>query len=255
MTGNDFVDLLLVELKCKDDSSLSRRLNVKAPNVNYWRQQKKLTKAIVRNVLRKLTNVVIKSSFEPIVEFHALDLWHEQNVDSLTKRIASKSLVARLKKEKGIYLFYNSSGKVIYCGRTIKNVLLTEMTQAYGIRRPQYVRKFANANGIFRNQKLSIKDTALYFSAYRVDDVLIANLEAFVTRIVPNDLVNKKKLNGLANSSEVPHAVACPPSPSIHPEGKRVLDGHSATYGPIPIVGLLTGQSTRCFVPARTRPG
>jgi hypothetical protein len=66
------------------------------------------------------------------------------------------------------------------------------MRQAYDLRRPQYVRKFTNAQNVFKNKKLTIRYTALYFSAYQVDDVLIADLEAFVTRIVPNDLINKK---------------------------------------------------------------
>jgi hypothetical protein len=190
MTGNDLVDLLLVPLNCQNDAKLSERLGI--PTVHNWRQQKTLTKTVVRNTLKKVISTVIRSSFDSIVEFHPLTLSHGHHMDTLSKRIGSKSIVDRLSKENGIYLFYDSSGKVIYCGRALKAGLWTEMNQAYGLYRSQYKGNFANANGIFSNRTLSIKKTAMYFSAYRVDDVLVSKLEAFVTRIVPNDLINKK---------------------------------------------------------------
>jgi hypothetical protein len=147
---------------------------------------------IARNIIRKFAIASVKSSLEQIVEFRKLDHFHGKSVDTLAKKIGSKPIADQLNRTKGIYLFYDSSGKVIYCGRTVKNVLLKEMQQAFNLRRPQYKRKLTDAKGNFSNRKLSIRDTAHYFSAYRVDDVLIANLEAFVTRIVPNDLINKK---------------------------------------------------------------
>jgi Transposase len=54
---------------------------------------------------------------------HPLNHFHGHKLATLTKKIASKVIVEKLKKQKGIYLFYDSSGSVIYCGRTVKNFL------------------------------------------------------------------------------------------------------------------------------------
>jgi hypothetical protein len=110
MKGSEFVDLLREQLKCKNDNKLSERLEVTAPNINYSRQQKAISKGVLRNVLQKYANAAVKSSLNPIVEFRELDLFHGHYMDTLTKRIASKEIVDRLKKERGIYLFYDSSG-------------------------------------------------------------------------------------------------------------------------------------------------
>jgi hypothetical protein len=192
MKGSDLVDVLLKELDCKNDNQLAQRLGVAAPNIYAWRNRGQVTKTIFRNALRRVSTRAVQTSIKPIAEFRKLDLFHGKNIDTLTKRIGLKPLIERLKTQKGIYLFYDSSGEVIYCGRTTKKNLLSEMTQAYEQPRAQYKRKFTNGQNKFATQTMAIRDTALYFSAYQVDDFLISNLEAFVTRVVPNNLINKK---------------------------------------------------------------
>jgi hypothetical protein len=187
-----FVDLLLEELDCNNLNQLALRLGASYQKVHSGQKKGALTKTIVRNVVYLLIENALKASFAPIVEFHPLNHIHGHKLDTLTKKIASKAVVDKLKAQKGIYLFYDSSGSVIYCGRTVKSLLLAEMKQAFNLARPQYKRKFANAQGQFKLQQLTIRDTAHYFSAYRVDDRVSANLEAFVTRIIPNNLINRK---------------------------------------------------------------
>jgi hypothetical protein len=55
--------------------------------VHNWRQQKALTKTVVRNTLKKVISTVIRSSFDSIVEFHPLTLSHGHHMDTPSKRI------------------------------------------------------------------------------------------------------------------------------------------------------------------------
>jgi hypothetical protein len=66
------------------------------------------------------------------------------------------------------------------------------MNQAYGLRRPQYRRKSTENGADFKFTVLTLRDTAAMFSAYEVDPDLIYTLEAFLTRVAPNDIINRK---------------------------------------------------------------
>lgn len=193
--GSQLVEMLREELGCDNKNQLATRLGVPAAKIQSWENAASLSKTIVRNVIRTVRDVAIRTSITPIAEFHHLNHLHGHDADTLTKKIDNKDICNRLKNSSGIYAFYDSNGKVIYVGKTEKNNLMTEMSQAFNLVRPNYTRKLANGNGNFKIQKLAIRETAEFMSAYKVDMNAIGNVEAFLTRIIPNDIVNKKTEN------------------------------------------------------------
>ena len=193
--GALLVEMLLAELACDNKNQLANRLGVAAAKVQSWENAKSLSKTVVKNVIAAVRNAAIRTAIEPIMEFHALNHLHGHDKDTLLKKIDNKVICERLKDSTGIYSFYDSNGRIIYVGKTEKNTLMAEMTQAFNLSRPNYSRKLADKNGKFGTNQLSIRDTAEFVSAYKVDEHAIGNVEAFLTRMMPNDIVNKKTEN------------------------------------------------------------
>lgn len=194
MKGKDLVEMLMKELNQPNRAQLAKKLAVKPGQIQAW-EKANLTKVIVRNVIRKVRNSAINQSIRPIVEFHELNHPHGDAKDTLLKKINNPKVCKELKATKGIYAFYDSNGSIIYVGKTERGNLLAEMTQAFELVRQNYKRKLANGNGKFSIHTLAIRHTADFVSAYEVDENLIGNVEAFLTRLIPNDVVNKKTEN------------------------------------------------------------
>lgn len=193
--GALLVEMLRKELHCENKNQLAKKLGKPAASINAWADLPTLTKAVVRNVIGAVRDAAIRSAIEPILEFRQLDHFHGHAADTLRKKIADKDVCTKLMKSRGIYSFYDSNGRVIYVGKTEKTNLLVEMTQAFKLTRKNYTRKLANKNGKFSVNTLAIRDTAEFVSAYSVDVNAIGNVEALLTRMIPNDIVNKKTEN------------------------------------------------------------
>jgi phage-related protein len=190
--GVQLVEMLLEELECENKNQLANKLNVSAPKIQSWESAKTLSKTVIKNVIDAVRSQAVKSAIDPIVEFHKLNHYHGNQIDNLRKKIDDPEICERLKNSRGIYSFYDSNGKIVYVGKTEKNNLLSEMEQAFKLKRPNYQRKLANKDGKFSVHRLGINDTAEFLSAYEVHQSVIGNVEAFLTRMVPNDVVNKK---------------------------------------------------------------
>jgi hypothetical protein len=190
-SGSELVGLLIEELGCHNKAQVARRLNVKPAQIQSW-ENGKLTKLVARNVIRKVKASAVNRAIAPIIEFHQLNHLHGKKTDTLRKKIDNKSVCDELKLKKGIYTFYDSNGRIIYVGKTEKNNLLSEMDQAFKLKRNKYLRKLVNKKGDFKSHSLTLRDTAEFVSAYEVDSDVIGNIEAFLTRIIPNDVVNQK---------------------------------------------------------------
>ena len=152
-----------------------------------WKTKKEISPTILKNALRKFENQKLSSAVAPVVEFHKLNFDHGHNVDTLRRRIDDEVVIENLKRTPGIYAFYETQGRLVYVGKTEKNNLFQEMTQRYaGKKVPFRVLKGGKA----KQENASIKDVATYFSAYKVHDHLISNVEALLTRIIINNASN-----------------------------------------------------------------
>lgn len=190
----DLVEMLMDEFECTNKNQLATKLGVSWPKIQYW-ENKKPTNIIVRNIVRSVRNSAVKNSVRPILEFHKLHHDHGHKDDTLRKKIDNKDVCEKLKQTKGIYSFYDSNGRIIYVGKTEKNSLMTEMSQAYGKVRTNYTRKLLGSGKKLKVHKLRIEDTADFVSAYEVDPFAIGNMEALLIRMIPNDIVNTKTEN------------------------------------------------------------
>ncbi|MDR2711322.1 MAG: hypothetical protein LBB65_08415 [Burkholderiales bacterium] len=121
------------------------------------------------------------------------------------KNRTARGLREELLEKKGIYLFYDSRGKVLYVGKT-KSSIWKEMHYAY--KRPRKVQvisavKYPERRDVSyksaQEKKRKIEDVpktlfdlAAYFSAYEINDDLIDDFEALFIRAFPNDLLNSR---------------------------------------------------------------
>jgi hypothetical protein len=128
----------------------------------------------------------------PVVEFHPLNFRHNNNIDTFAKRIDNKSHLEKLKNTNGIYAFFTSEGSLVYIGKAEngkdgKTTLFKEMNQQYHKKKVLFR---VIENGKACRADTYIRDVAEYFSAYKVDEHLIKNVEALLTRIIINNASN-----------------------------------------------------------------
>jgi hypothetical protein len=178
MDGEQFVSILTKEFG----------LHLSAVTKNQWKGKKAISAIILRNAFKKFERQRLTQAIEPIVEFHRLNFEHNnKNVDTFAKRVDDKRVLEELKGTPGIYAFFIRGGDLVYVGKTEKSNLLQEMNQRYLTKKvPFRVIK----NGKACREDARIRDVADYFSAYKVDQHLIKNVEALLTRIIINNASN-----------------------------------------------------------------
>ncbi|WP_256941073.1 hypothetical protein [Burkholderia sp. AU33803] len=114
-------------------------------------------------------------------------------------------LKGALEESHGIYVFYDSRGRALYVGKAQRQSLWKEMNLAFNrdrdttqrVYRVQHPERgeFRTSDEYARQVRLTrrhLSHLATYFSAYKVDDALINELEALLVRSFANDLLNVK---------------------------------------------------------------
>ena len=142
--------------------------------------------------------------FKVVVEFFRCEDSETHERSFLNEKEPDQNiLIGLLSRTKGIYAFYNSEFEVIYVGKT-KNNLWEEMKTSYNKKMPHYKlyyvhhpreRYKATSSGVARkiqSRTPYVWETAIYFSAYSVEEGHIDDLERFIIRIMPNDVSNKR---------------------------------------------------------------
>lgn len=91
---------------------------------------------------------------------------------------------------KGIYIFYNSQGKVLYVGKTqkgIKRTLFNEVTNQLN----RKIAYFATTNHRIVKKTIKQAECVHYISAYQINSIdAIHNIEALLIRSYANDNTN-----------------------------------------------------------------
>jgi hypothetical protein len=219
MTGDEFCQILLKQLGAKNDAASAKMLGVKQASLTIMRRNKKLGNLQIANFIRRVAEAknktLLEGSVETIVEYFPIDAIRERSLWYPFDGSAHPELETILKKNVGIYSFYNSEGRLIYLGKAGKN-LLGEMIQTFN--RPfkaKYV-MFAVAHprdkfkpkpeGKVRQitkQELILADTVSFFSAYKIHNSLIFPLEALLIRVCANNLINTRMEKQLRQFSSV----------------------------------------------------
>lgn len=217
MKASELLSALTIKLDTASQTELAAALGVTVQTLINWKKRDEdLSVAQVASAIAKSrTAAVEKAQYEtirPIVEFYGIEKTLSKREASwqLFSVAADATLYARGLKDAldgshGIYIFYDSRGHAIYVGKAREQTLWKEMNLAFN--RKREVQKVTLVGHPDRNQEfkpgyeklrqpkdtqLELFDLAYYFSAYKVDDGMIEDLEALMVRGFANDLLNVK---------------------------------------------------------------
>lgn len=213
-SGADFIKKLKEKFKKDKDADLARHLGQQVQNLHNWRR--KLGLAAIVNLVKRAVDTaetrkekdISKTFIKPIVEYFPIEKESKQRKNyeiaspsSLKEKWAN--VLRELQESRaGIYIFYNSSGRAIYAGKTEpnNNSLWNEMRSAFNRTAfdersgPTFYRVKHDTKQPVRLSKtaIPIHELASYFSAYKVHEDMVHNIEALLIRAFTNNLMNKK---------------------------------------------------------------
>ena len=217
MRAKALLDALERKLGSTSQQGLAHILGVTVQTVVNWKHRNKdLSPLQVASALSKSRLAAVlhsqRQTIQPIVEFYEINCFESARSDkfqvidgSKNDTLYAQGLRESLKVSHGIYIFYDSRGKALYVGKAGLQDLWKEMNLAFN--RAREVQKVSLAHHPDRNQRfktgrekvrqptptqLTLADLACYFSAYKVVDEMIDDLEALMVRGFPNDLLNVK---------------------------------------------------------------
>ena len=173
-----------------NQETLAKHLGVAQGTISNWRNGASPRKASLKKILNLYRDHHTNALVQPILEFKAIRPHKKNNSWSLaTDKSSSSEFRRELEGHKGLYLFYDSAGKVIYLGKS-ERCLYVEIKQRLNAEanRPFY--------GPTKQPNPRMGDIANYISAYEVTvPKAIKNLESFLLRSFANDIMNKNSGN------------------------------------------------------------
>jgi hypothetical protein len=211
---------LFDELKKRNDfssdSDVARLLGLTPARISQMRSRKHvLTARQIASYFQRSYTLGNKNAFvqpiRPIVEMYPIQAvmskqdakWEPLPTTKTHPR--NRAIREHLEKSQGIYVFFDSLGCAIYVGKTEKQNIWKEMTNAFNRERsnhqtfvvahPKTGASFSPAWEKPRQPQKRVAylyNTASYFSAYDVVDGLTPSLEALLVRVFCNSLSNKK---------------------------------------------------------------
>jgi hypothetical protein len=161
---------------------------------------------------KQSTKSAHNSSILPIVEYYPIEpeeskqgsRWELFNAE-LSGNRRQEGLKKILLKSHGIYVFYDSQGVALYVGKAKEQNLWDEMKSAFNrdrqtqkirvVKHPYTGTGFRPAYESHRKiewRHVQLADLAMYFSAYKVDEGMINNIEALLVRVFANVILNSR---------------------------------------------------------------
>jgi len=221
MKGIQLIEAAKIKFGIRTDKDLSEKLGVSIPTISLWKKQRReitpqQMAGLLNKASEKATSQALKTAIHPIVEFFGIDRClsrggkNSEIFSSKKENGDDHSYLSGLKEElennNGIYIFFDSVGKAIYAGKARKQSLWKEMNRAFNRRRDvqtiRCVKHPMDRERIYRTSDVTHRQIvkrqkylwhiASYFSAYRVVEDIIDNMEAMLLRSFPNNLLNEK---------------------------------------------------------------
>ncbi|BCL93360.1 hypothetical protein ACNRBV_03980 [Ralstonia pseudosolanacearum] len=214
--ARDAIGNLRGKLDVGTNGQFSRELGISAGTVNNWLRHGLTGRKLSDGFLKSRECAVKKAhtcAISPVVEYFSVtpsrkssngiaELFPTRGA-ATTK--ALQGLRNALENSHGIYVFYDSRGRALYVGKAQRQSLWKEMNLAFNrdrdttqrVYRVQHPNRgeFKTSDEYARQVRLTrrhLSHLAAYFSAYKVDDALINELEALLVRSFANDLLNVK---------------------------------------------------------------
>ena len=222
MKGSELINALKNKFGVKNNAELAKYLGVSGMHPKNLEDQKQDlgTKQIANLVDKAMTkgrtegtqqerDKILKNFITPITEYFPIekvDSKHGKNYE-ISPPGEHKDKWETLRKElqkanSGIYIFYDSSGRAIYVGKTAgtKISLWARMKMSFNHDQQKSRKLYSidhGTNAKRQEQKLGPKPVQLhglakYFSAYEVDPGMVHNIEALLIRAFADNLMNKK---------------------------------------------------------------
>ena len=229
MKGSDLIDALKNGFSQKSELSdlldipegqisgrnLSELLGISESTVSNLSSTDEVSVKQIINLLVSSNKAVLQSAIIPIVELYPVDkTFQEANYelfpcyDDNGKVLKyQKGLRDELMKYSGVFIFFDSSGKTIYVGRTEDQNLWKEMNNAFNRERDGVIKRVSHPsqnrdfvrcedmNRQIKNSKIKFYEMTYYISAYKVSYSLISKVESLLIRSYANALTNIKMEN------------------------------------------------------------
>jgi hypothetical protein len=216
MKPSELFDELKKRNSLTSDSDMARLLGLTPPRISQMRSgNQSLTTRQIASYIGRAHKIGQKDAFiqpiKPIVEMYPIEAVlsrQESKWEPLpTKKdnIRNRAIRKYLEESKGIYVFFDSIRCAIYTGKTERQNIWKEMTDAFNRERsnhqtfevshPSTGEAFSSAWEKPRQPQKRLAylyNTAAFFSAYEIVGGLIPKIEALIVRIFCNSLSNKK---------------------------------------------------------------
>ena len=174
-----------------NDLDLARSLGTQQPRISKWTKKggKTLSPQEVAGLILRTREKGIASSLGLIAEHERIQKTQLRERSPRREFLdrenqMHESIIGDLKNSRGIYVFHDVQAKALYVGKTQKRTLWNEMNSAYNDRKAKIRRV-----GDLRHQTIRLRDAAVYFSAFDVEDALIHNLEALLLKLFWHSLI------------------------------------------------------------------
>jgi len=212
LDGSKLIEELKQKFNAATDNDLAKCTGVSLASINKWKSNSaKITPRQIGNLIlkarRQEAQSCLSTAVQPIVEYYEIEHTESKKGSNweLIPTDTERGQVIRqlLETSSGIYVFYNSQCRAIYIGKAKKQNLWREMISAfnrnrgsqgvYKVGHPERGQKFTPAYEKLRTLKKTnvyLSDIASYFSAFKIEERLIDNIEAFMIRAFANDLTN-----------------------------------------------------------------
>ena len=222
MKGSELIAALREKFGVKNNANLAKYLGVSGMHPKNLEEQKKdlgpkqitnlvdkaMTKAQAEGARQKQEEIH-KNFIKSIVEYFPIEKVeskHGKNYEISPPESYKKKWVTLRKdlqeSKSGIYIFYDSSGRAIYVGKTAGTTisLWARMKLSFNHDQQKSRKLYCIDHGPkakTQAQKLGPKpvqlhELAKYFSAYKIDPYMIHNTEALLIRSFADNLMNKK---------------------------------------------------------------
>jgi hypothetical protein len=217
MKGETVIEALKRKFRVKSDRALTKHLGNSIPAIQNWKKCRSVTP-------RQIAGLVHKASFQsnairPVVEFFRItkcgspQAKMQQVFSPFDKNKMPHPYRAGLRDElekyHGVYVFFDSRGQAIYTGKARRQNLWKEINLVFNRKRgdvqsirrvthPERRQPFKTTEEKHRkivNRGVPLHELAVYFSAYRVPDTMVNDLESLLVRSFANDLLNIRMEN------------------------------------------------------------
>lgn len=220
MKGSSVIAALKKKFKVNTDMALSGLLGNTTQAIHNWKSRKTVTErqvaGLVHSASRAVASSLQKNAIRPLVEFFPTEKCKSRqgakyelfavNSKDGRKHPYLGGLRQELESHHGVYVFFDSRGQAIYTGKARQQSLWKEMNLAFNrhrgdvqsikrVKHPTRKQPYRTSDEKARqiaDRVVPLHELALYFSAYRVIDGMVNEVEAMLVRSFANDLLNQR---------------------------------------------------------------